>query len=103
MKKFLFLALLTVVSCTKYEDYPLRPVSFEIGDRFYYSAKDTESDAGILGDDPNPQTMGIRRYGDSLDIEYTRWKDFLNHDILWLNLYLKGALLNLKRVSEYIS
>ena len=91
MKRLLILSfvLLGLASCTKYEDHPLRPVSFEIGDRFYYSAKDTQVENHLFGDNPDPEVMNIRQYGDSLDISYSRGTDFLNYDVSGLGLYMK--------------
>lgn len=93
MKKLFLLpfVLLALVSCTEYESYPLRPVSFEIGDKFYYSAKDTENIRYVIGDEPNPVIMNIIQRGDTLDIEYYRATDFLNYDAVDLGLNIKNV------------
>lgn len=93
----LFFVLTVIASCTKYEDHPLRPVSFEIGDRFYYSAKDTQVENHLFGDNPDPEIMNIRQYGDSLDISYSRGTDFLNQD-------MNGIVLSIRKtVAEFAS
>lgn len=93
MKKILLaFVLFTAFTCEKYEDFPVRPVSFEIDGKTYYSAKDTRVESSILGDWDSPVIMDIKQYGDTLDISYYRKTDFLNYGIKELNLNVRGAL-----------
>ena len=94
MKRLYLLSILLMVfaSCTKYEEHPFRPVSFEIGDKFYYSAKDTQVEGNLLGDHPSPELMTVYQYGDSLDISYSRNTDFLNYDMKGLGLNIMKAV-----------
>lgn len=94
MKRLFILTLMLIASsaCTKYEQFPTSPVSFEIGDKTYYSAKDTKSVGNIFGNRPDPEIMEIRQYGDSLDISYSRSTDFLNYDMNGLGLCIRKTV-----------
>lgn len=88
----LFMALLMGLSaCTKYEDLPLRPVSFEIDGRKYYSAKDTRTMHGNIFNIPEPDTLRVCETDGRLSISYTRKTDFINHDIDFISLNIKGV------------
>lgn len=95
MKKLFFglLVLLAAEACTKYEEFPLRPVSFEIDGRKFYSAKDTQTMPGNIfgGGVQMPDTLRIVEHEDgSFDLLYQRKTDFLNYDIYSISLDLKG-------------
>ncbi len=94
MKKFLLslFVLGALSACTKYEEFPMRPVSFEIDGREYYSPKDTRTMPGSLfgGAVQIPDTLRICESGDGMDISYVRRTDFLNYDMVELGLVLKG-------------
>ena len=90
----LFGVLVLVEACTKYEKFPLRPISFEIDGRTFYSAKDTQTmTENIFGGAVQvPDTLRITEYGDSLfSLSYRRNTDFLNYDMSEISLGL-GAL-----------
>lgn len=93
MKKVLLVlvALSCLTACLEYEMFPLRPVSFEIDGKTYYSAKDTEIDATMVNAHMSPVVMDIARQGDSLSISYFRRTDFINYDIEKLCLNIKSA------------
>lgn len=94
MKKFLLSLFVfgAFAACTKYEEFPLRPVSFEIGGKTYYSAKDTRTSPGYIfsGGVQEPEQFMITEYDGGLDLHYVRSTDFLNYDIGELGLDLKG-------------
>lgn len=91
MKKLmLFIGLFAACSCTKYEEFPLRPLSFEIDGIKYYSAKDTRTTYGNLLNVPEPDTLRILEYGDSLSVKYDRFNDFLQHTMRGISLDLAG-------------
>ena len=94
MKKiFLILFVLAgFCACEKYENFPVRPLSFEIDGKTYYSVKDTQVETTILGSYENPVVMDIDQYGDTLDIHYYRRTDFINYGIEELSLNLKGVI-----------
>lgn len=100
MKKvlLLFFALGALSSCTKYEDFPLRPVSFEIGGKTYYSAKDTRTSPGYIfsGGAQEPEKFMITESDNGLDLHYVRRTDFLNYDMGELGLELKGLNVSFK-------
>ena len=88
------MVLLAAGACTKYEEFPLRPVSFEIDDRKFYSAKDTQTMTGNIfgGGVQMPDTLRIVEHEDGLfDLLYKRKTDFLNYDIYSISLDLKGV------------
>lgn len=87
----LIFVLLAYTACAKYENYPLRPVSFEIGDKLFYSAKDTRNQGNIFSNQQVPVTMSIRQHGDSLDISYDRTTDFLNYEMNGLGMRVKNV------------
>ena len=90
----LFGVLVLLEACTKYEKFPLRPMSFEIDGRTFYSAKDTQTmTENIFGGAVQvPDTLRITEYGDSLfSLSYRRKTDFLNYDMSEISLGL-GAL-----------
>ena len=87
---FLILIVLAGLSaCTEYEDFELRPVSFEIDGKTYYSAKDIRT---AYGGAPEAVVMEIRQYGDSLDITYHRQGDFINYGLEELSFNIKGVV-----------
>ncbi len=86
----LVMVLAGFVACTKYEAFPLRPVSFEIEGKKYYSAKDVNTVYGNPFGIPEPCVLKIREYGDSLDISYSRRTDFINYDMIELSLRFHG-------------
>ena len=92
MKKVLFMLLISVglSACDKYDQLPLRPVSFEIEGRKYYSAKDTGTGGNIFGVS-HPDTLRVCESDGRLDISYSRHTDFINHDIYSLSLDLEGV------------
>lgn len=91
MKKVLLILAMVIglASCTKYEEFPLRPVSFEIGGKKYYSAKDTRTVYGNIFNIPEPDSLRITRREGHLSISYTRTSDFINHDISGISLDIK--------------
>lgn len=93
MKRILlFLTLLMGLSaCTKYEDFPLRPVSFEIGGKKYYSAKDTRTINGNIFNIPEPDTLRVSEADGRLNISYIRDSDFINHEMNYISLTIKGV------------
>ena len=91
MKRLLSVCLFfAVFACTKYEEFPLRPVSFEIDDIKYYSAKDTRTVFGNIFNIPEPDTLRILEYGDSLSVTYGRFNDFLQHTMKGISLDITG-------------
>ena len=70
MKKVLLILAMVIglASCTKYEEFPLRPVSFEIGGKKYYSAKDTRTVYGNIFNIPEPDSLRITRREGHLSI-----------------------------------
>lgn len=93
MKKLLLLLLMLtgLSACHKYDDFPLRPVSFEIWGKKYYSAKDTHTVYGNIFNIPDPDTLRVCESDGRLSISYSRNTDFLNHDIHSISLGLKGV------------
>ena len=93
MKKiFLLLLMLTGLSaCNKYDDFPLRPVSFEIWGKKYYSAKDTRTVNGNIFNIPDPDSLRVWESDGRLNISYSRSTDFINHDLYSISLVLKGV------------
>lgn len=91
MKKLLSILFLVLglTSCTKYEQFPLRPVSFEIDGKTYFSAKDTRTIYGNIFNIPEPDTLRITEVDGRLSISYQRTSDFINHDIYGISLDLK--------------
>ncbi len=91
MKKLLSILVLVLglASCTKYEQFPVRPVSFEIGGKTYYSAKDTRTVYGNIFNVPDPDSLRIIKREGHLSISYSRTSDFINHDIYGISLELK--------------
>ena len=91
MKKlFLLMAVLMgLTSCSKYENIPLRPVSFEINEKKYYSPKDTYTSGIFFASDS--QKLYVREEGGLLDISYKRHTDFINHDMESIALDLQGV------------
>lgn len=79
-------------ACTKYEEFPFRPVSFEIDGKEYYSPKDTQTMTGSLfgGAVQVPDTLRISESDDGMGISYVRSTDFMNYDMVELGLELKG-------------
>lgn len=100
MKKVLlfFSVLCAMSSCAKYEEFPLRPVSFEIGGKTYYSAKDTQTSPGYIfsGGVHEPEKFMITESDNGLDLHYVRRTDFLNYDMGELGLQLKGLNVSFK-------
>ena len=88
----LFFVLCTLSACTKYDEFPLRPVSFEIDGKTYYSAKDTQTLTGNVfgGAVQEPEKFMITESDNGLDLHYVRRTDFLNYDMGELGLELKG-------------
>ena len=101
-KLLLAFVVFTAFQCENYEDFSVRPVSFDIDGRTYYSAKDTRVEPSILGNWGSPVIMAVKQYGDSLDISYYRKSDFINYGIEELGLNLRGALGSFK-VGERIN
>jgi hypothetical protein len=83
--------LLCLSACTKYEQFPLRPVSFEIGGKKYYSAKDTRTVHGNIFNVPDPDTLHVSEAEGLLSISYIRDSDFINHDMNYISLTIEGV------------
>ena len=93
MKKLLLaFVLFSAFTCTEYEDFSVRPVSFEVDGKTYYSAKDTELGSSGLGTYVDPVKMEIVQRDDTIDITYHRQTDFINYEIEYLSLNIKGAV-----------
>ena len=71
-------------ACAKYEQFDLRPVSFEIDGKKYYSAKDMTTVNGNIFNIPDPVTMAVNEVEGRLEITYRRDSDFINHDLRWV-------------------
>lgn len=80
MKRILLLliVLVGISACTKYEDLPVTPISFEIDGKKYYSPKDTSP---IIYDSSAEYMRICQTEDDRLTISYYRDTDFINHDI----------------------
>ena len=91
MKKILLILFILAAcySCAKYEDFPMRPVSFEINGIKYYSAKDMGLMQGSLFQIPEPDTLRVLEYGDTISITYSR-SSFLQHTMNKISLDLLG-------------
>lgn len=93
MKRLLLILIMSLglSACAKYEQFDLRPVSFEIDGKMYYSAKDMRTVNGNIFNIPDPVTMVVNEVEGRLEITYRRDSDFINHDLSCLYLNIKGA------------
>lgn len=93
MKKVLLLLfiLMGLSACSKEERFPLRPVSFEIGRKTYYSSRDSRTIYGNIFGIPDPDTLRVSEVDGRISISYIRDSDFISHEVSYISLLLKGA------------
>ena len=87
----LLVMLMGMSACSKDERFPLRPLSFEIGGKTYYSTRDTRTVYGNIFNVPDPDTLRINEQDGRLSISYSRDTDFINHDMYSIYLVVKGV------------
>ena len=87
----LLVMLMGMSACSKDERFPLRPLSFEIGGKTFYSTRDTRTVYGNIFNVPDPDTLRINEQDGRLSISYSRDTDFINHDMYSISLVVKGV------------
>ena len=78
-------------ACSKDDRFPLRPVSFEIGGKTYYSTRDSRTIYGNIFGVPDPDSLRINEVDGRISISYIRDSDFISHEVSYISLLLKGA------------